>query len=180
RDLHPPARPQLLPGRAHHLVELSSGDDRGDAGAGDARLRLPAALYRAGHRLDRGEVAMASLELRKVVKRYQETEVIHGVDLKAHHGEFVVFVGPSGCGKSTLLRMICGLEEVSAGDVLIDGVRVNDLPAARRGLAMVFQSYALYPHMTVYQNLSFGLENIGTPRAQIAAKVAEAPRMLRP
>jgi multiple sugar transport system ATP-binding protein len=122
---------------------------------------------------------MATLELRRVVKRYSKTEVIHGVDLTAREGEFVVFVGPSGCGKSTLLRMICGLEEVSEGDVVIDDVRVNDLPAARRGLAMVFQSYALYPHMTVYQNLSFGLENIGTPKAEIAAKVREAARMLR-
>jgi multiple sugar transport system ATP-binding protein len=122
---------------------------------------------------------MATLELRQVVKRYHDTQVIHGVDLAAKDGEFVVFVGPSGCGKSTLLRMICGLEEVSAGDVIIDGTRVNDVPAARRGLAMVFQSYALYPHMTVYQNLSFGLENIGTPRGEIAAKVAEAARMLR-
>ena len=122
---------------------------------------------------------MATLELRHVVKRYHETSVIHGIDLEVREGEFTVFVGPSGCGKSTLLRMICGLEEVSEGDVLIDGTRVNDLPAARRGLAMVFQSYALYPHMTVYQNLSFGLENIGTPRTEIDVKVQEAARMLR-
>jgi len=122
---------------------------------------------------------MASLQLRQVVKRFHETTVIHGVDLEAREGEFVVFVGPSGCGKSTLLRMICGLEEVSAGDILIDGVRVNDVPAARRGLAMVFQSYALYPHMTVYQNLSFGLENLRLPRPEIDAKVREAARMLR-
>jgi multiple sugar transport system ATP-binding protein len=122
---------------------------------------------------------MATLELRNVVKRYQNLGVIHGIDLTVRDGEFTVFVGPSGCGKSTLLRMICGLEEVTEGDVLIDGVRVNDLPAARRGLAMVFQSYALYPHMTVYQNLSFGLENIGMPKTQIVAKVGEAARMLR-
>jgi multiple sugar transport system ATP-binding protein len=122
---------------------------------------------------------MATLELRGVVKRFGETTVIHGVDFAAADGEFVVLVGPSGCGKSTLLRMICGLETASGGDIVIDGVRVNDVAAAERGLAMVFQSYALYPHMTVYQNLSFGLENIGTPKTVIAAKVAEAARMLR-
>ena len=113
---------------------------------------------------------MASLELRGVVKRYREATVIHGVDLAFEKGEFIVFVGPSGCGKSTLLRMICGLETVSEGDILI-GERVNEVPAAQRGLAMVFQSYALYPHMTVYQNLAFGLENIRTPTAEIAASL---------
>ena len=122
---------------------------------------------------------MASLELRGVVKRYREATVIHGVDLAFEKGEFIVFVGPSGCGKSTLLRMICGLETASEGDILIDGARVNEVPAAQRGLAMVFQSYALYPHMTVYQNLAFGLENIRTPKAEIAAKINEAARMLR-
>ena len=122
---------------------------------------------------------MASLELRGVVKRYREATVIHGVDLAFEKGEFIVFVGPSGCGKSTLLRMICGLETASQGDILIDGARVNEVPAAQRGLAMVFQSYALYPHMTVYQNLAFGLENIGTPKAEIAVKINEAARMLR-
>jgi len=122
---------------------------------------------------------MASLELRGVVKRYREATVIHGVDLAFERGEFIVFVGPSGCGKSTLLRIICGLESASEGDILIDGARVNEVPAAQRGLAMVFQSYALYPHMTVYQNLAFGLENIGTPKAEIAAKINEAARILR-
>ena len=122
---------------------------------------------------------MATLELRRVVKRYADTEVIHGVDLTAREGEFVVFVGPSGCGKSTLLRIISGLEDASAGEIRIDGQRVNEVGAAHRGCSMVFQSYALYPHMTVYQNLSFGLENIGTPKAEIAAKVNEAARMLR-
>jgi len=101
---------------------------------------------------------MASLELKGVVKRYGASTVIHGVDLAVEDGEFVVFVGPSGCGKSTLLRMISGLEAVSEGDLLLDGHRVNDISAAQRGLAMVFQSYALYPHMSVYQNMAFGLE----------------------
>ena len=122
---------------------------------------------------------MASLSLERIVKRYGETSVIHGVDLDVRDGEFMVFVGPSGCGKSTLLRMIAGLESVTEGDLRIDGVRVNDVPAAQRGLAMVFQSYALYPHMTVYQNLAFGLENVGTPRAEIDAKVDAAARMLQ-
>ena len=122
---------------------------------------------------------MASLSLERIVKRYGETSVIHGVDLDVRDGEFMVFVGPSGCGKSTLLRMIAGLESVTEGDLRIDGVRVNDVPAAQRGLAMVFQSYALYPHMTVYQNLAFGLENIGTPRTEIDAKVDTAARMLQ-
>jgi multiple sugar transport system ATP-binding protein len=122
---------------------------------------------------------MASLQLNRVVKRYGATTVIHGVDIEVKDGEFVVFVGPSGCGKSTLLRMTAGLESVTEGDLLIDGNRVNEVSAAQRGLAMVFQSYALYPHMTVYQNLAFGLENLGTPRAEIETKVQAAAKMLR-
>jgi ABC-type sugar transport system ATPase subunit len=122
---------------------------------------------------------MASLQLKGIEKRYGATTVIHGVDLQVNDGEFVVFVGPSGCGKSTLLRMIAGLEPVSDGEITIDGRRVNDVSAAQRGLAMVFQSYALYPHMTVYQNLAFGLENLRTPRLQIDAKVQDAARLLR-
>src|SRR3989442_12831262 len=122
---------------------------------------------------------MASLRLKRIKMRSVATAVIHDIDLDVDDGEFVVFVGPSGCGKSTLLRMIAGLEAVSNGELLIDGKRVNDVSAAQRGLAMVFQSYALYPHMTVYQNLAFGLENLRTPRTQIDAKVQEAARMLR-
>ena len=122
---------------------------------------------------------MASLSLRQVRKSFGDVHIIHGVDLDVADGEFTVFVGPSGCGKSTLLRMICGLETVTAGDVLIAGQRVNELRAAQRGLAMVFQSYALYPHMTVRQNLAFGLENIRTPRAEITKRITEAARMLR-
>jgi ABC-type sugar transport system ATPase subunit len=120
-----------------------------------------------------------SLALDGVVKRFGGTEVIHGVSFDVADGEFVVFVGPSGCGKSTLLRMICGLETVSQGGIRIGGELVNDLPAARRGLALVFQSYALYPHMTVYQNMAFGLENLGMPKPEIETRVAEAARMLR-
>ena len=120
-----------------------------------------------------------SLALNKLVKRFAGTQVIHGVSFEVADGEFVVFVGPSGCGKSTLLRMICGLESVSEGEVRIGGELVNDRPAAQRGLALVFQSYALYPHMTVYQNMAFGLENLGMPKAEIQARVGEAARMLR-
>jgi multiple sugar transport system ATP-binding protein len=122
---------------------------------------------------------MATLNLRNIVKRFGLVDVIHGISFDIDGGEFVVFVGPSGCGKSTLLRMICGLESVSEGEILIDNQVMNDVPAARRGLALVFQSYALYPHMTVYQNMAFGLENLGTPKAEIQARVAEAARMLR-
>ena len=122
---------------------------------------------------------MAHLELRAVTKRYGDVEVIHGVDLEALDGEFVVLVGPSGCGKSTLLRIIAGLEEASSGDVMIDSERVNHVPASDRGLAMVFQSYALYPHMTVYKNMAFGLENTRMPRDQIEARVQRAAEMLQ-
>jgi multiple sugar transport system ATP-binding protein len=122
---------------------------------------------------------MAEVILKGIVKDYGAVRAIHGVDLTVENGEFCVFVGPSGCGKSTLLRMIAGLEEISGGDLLIGGDRVNDQRASERGLAMVFQTYALYPHMTVRQNLAFGLENIRTPRAEIDARVAEAARMLQ-
>jgi multiple sugar transport system ATP-binding protein len=122
---------------------------------------------------------MATLELDRVVKRFGEAEVVHGVDLRAEHGEFCVFVGPSGCGKSTLLRMIAGLEDISSGEIRIDGRRVNELGAAQRGLAMVFQSYALYPHMTVWQNLAFGLENMKMRRPDIEERVRAAARMLQ-
>ncbi|MBL8805667.1 MAG: sn-glycerol-3-phosphate ABC transporter ATP-binding protein UgpC [Rhodospirillales bacterium] len=122
---------------------------------------------------------MATLDLVGVRKSFGPTDVIHGVDLSIAHGEFCVFVGPSGCGKSTLLRMIAGLESVTAGELRIDGQRVNELGAAERGLAMVFQSYALYPHMSVRQNLSFGLENMRVAKAEIDRRVAEAARMLR-
>src|SRR5438034_7632938 len=122
---------------------------------------------------------MASLQLNRVTKRYGTTTVIHGVDLEVKDGEFVIFVGPSGCGKSTLLRMIAGLESVTVGDLLIDGERANDVSASQRGLAMVFQSYALYPHMTVHQNLAFGLENLRAPRAEIDTKVKAAATMLK-
>jgi len=122
---------------------------------------------------------MSQIELRDLRKSYGAVEVIKGVNLDIRQGEFCVFVGPSGCGKSTLLRMISGLDEITSGDILIGGKVVNTVPAADRGLAMVFQSSALYPHMTVRQNLSFGLENINTPRDEIAAKIDSVSRMLQ-
>ena len=122
---------------------------------------------------------MSTLELRSLEKTFDQTQVIHGVDLQVAHGEFVVFVGPSGCGKSTLLRMIAGLDSPTGGDLLIDGQRVNEVGAADRGCAMVFQSYALYPHMTVYANMAFGLENAKVPREEIERKVNEAAKLLR-
>ena len=122
---------------------------------------------------------MAEVILRNITKSFGAVHVIKGVDLDIRSGEFVVFVGPSGCGKSTLLRMIAGLEAVSAGEVYIGDELVNDVGAAKRGLAMVFQSYALYPHMSVRKNLSFGLETIGAPKAEIAKRVAQAAEILQ-
>nr|WP_314257453.1 sn-glycerol-3-phosphate ABC transporter ATP-binding protein UgpC [uncultured Devosia sp.] len=120
-----------------------------------------------------------SIQFRRLIKAYGDVEVIHGIDLDIDPGEFTVFVGPSGCGKSTLLRMIAGLEPISGGDLLIDGARMNDIPAARRGIAMVFQSYALYPHMSVYQNLAFGLETAKAPKEEIKARVQRAAEILQ-
>ncbi|MBA5776033.1 sn-glycerol-3-phosphate ABC transporter ATP-binding protein UgpC [Stappia sp. F7233] len=122
---------------------------------------------------------MAGVELFGVSKSFGATRVIHNVDLTIEDGEFVVFVGPSGCGKSTLLRMIAGLEDVTSGDLLIGGQRMNHVEAARRGIAMVFQSYALYPHMTVAENMSFGLRMTGVPKAEIEAKVSSAAATLQ-
>jgi multiple sugar transport system ATP-binding protein len=121
---------------------------------------------------------MASLTLRGVAKRYEEHEVLRNVNLDIADSEFVVFVGPSGCGKSTLLRMIAGLEEISAGDLTIDGERVNEVPPAKRGIAMVFQSYALYPHMSLYDNMAFGLKLAGTKKPEIDAAVRNAAKIL--
>ena len=121
---------------------------------------------------------MASVELVAVRKSFGEAEVIRGVDLAIAHGEFVVFVGPSGCGTSTLLRLIAGLEELGAGEVRIDGEGVNHRLPRDRDIAMVFQSYALYPHMSVAQNMGFALRLAGRPAAEIAERVGKAARML--
>ena len=121
---------------------------------------------------------MANVALRKVVKMYDRTEAVRGIDLDISDAEFVVLVGPSGCGKSTTLRMIAGLEEISRGEILIDGELVNDLPPKDRDIAMVFQNYALYPHMTVRSNLSFGLRLRHAPVAEIERRVKEVAEML--
>jgi multiple sugar transport system ATP-binding protein len=122
---------------------------------------------------------MSTLELRGVSKSFGAAKVIHGVDVRVEDREFVVIVGPSGCGKSTLLRMIAGLEEVNGGDLLIDDKRVNDVPAAKRQIAMVFQSYALYPNMTARENLAFSLKLAKVPRQEIAEKVARTASILQ-
>ncbi|MCR4522631.1 MULTISPECIES: ABC transporter ATP-binding protein [Bosea] len=122
---------------------------------------------------------MAGLKLSGVRKAYGATTVLHGIDLDVADGEFVVFVGPSGCGKSTLLRSIAGLEEITGGTIAIDGADATHLPASERGLAMVFQSYALYPHMTVRANMAFALENMGFKRDEIDRRVKRAAEMLR-
>ncbi|MEL7344864.1 MAG: sn-glycerol-3-phosphate ABC transporter ATP-binding protein UgpC [Pseudomonadota bacterium] len=122
---------------------------------------------------------MSGVTLNKVIKRYGETQVIHGVDLEIEDGEFCVFVGPSGCGKSTLLRMVAGLEETTEGQMKIGERDVTRMDPAERGVAMVFQTYALYPHMTVEQNMGFGLKMNGHPASEIKTKVAEASRILK-
>src|SRR5690606_35565616 len=143
-------------------------------------IRSTRAVCRPNSARARGDKTMAtSIQLRQIKKAYGDVQVIHGVDLTIEPGDFTVFVGPSGCGKSTLLRMIAGLEPITGGDLLIDGERMNDVPAARRGIAMVFQSYALYPHMSVYQNLAFGLETAKMPKAEIAERVAKAAEILK-
>ena len=121
---------------------------------------------------------MADVKLSGVKKSFGDVDVIKGVDLTINKGEFVVFVGPSGCGKSTLLRMISGLEEITAGDLTIDGERMNDVDPSKRGVAMVFQTYALYPHMTVRENMGFALRFAGVPKDEVARKVADAAKIL--
>ena len=120
-----------------------------------------------------------ALELKNIRKSFGVVDVIHGIDLEIEDGEFVVFVGPSGCGKSTLLRLIAGLDDPTSGDILLQGQRVNKVPASERGLSMVFQSYALYPHMSVRANLSFGLENFRMPREEIKKRVDDAAKLLQ-
>ena len=122
---------------------------------------------------------MANLSLRNITKSFGAVQVIPDINLEIEDGEFVVFVGPSGCGKSTLLRLIAGLEDASGGDIRIDGESVMQVPAADRGVAMVFQSYALYPHKTVRLNLSFGLENIHMPKEEINRRVEDAGKLLQ-
>ncbi len=121
---------------------------------------------------------MAAVSIRNLAKRYDDNEVMRNINLEIEDGEFVVFVGPSGCGKSTLLRMIAGLEEISDGDLDIGTRRMNEVPASKRGVAMVFQSYALYPHMSLYDNMAFGLKIAGKSKAEIDAAVQHAAKIL--
>jgi len=121
---------------------------------------------------------MAELKIKDVIKKYGKTQVIHGVNLDIQDKEFIVLVGPSGCGKSTLLRMVAGLEEISGGTISINGKVVNDIAPKDRGLAMVFQNYALYPHMNVFENMSFGLRIAKTPKEEIKRRVDEVAVIL--
>src|SRR5579872_1675522 len=121
---------------------------------------------------------MAQLSLRKLVKAYETYQAVHGIDLEIADHEFVVLVGPSGCGKSTTLRMIAGLEEITAGEIWIGGDLVNGVPPRDRDIAMVFQNYALYPHMSVFENMAFGLQLRKFPREEIKRRVDEAARIL--
>ncbi len=121
---------------------------------------------------------MAEVALRSVVKRYDDVEAVRSIDLDIPDNEFVVLVGPSGCGKSTTLRMIAGLEEITAGEIFIGGELVNDLPPKDRDIAMVFQNYALYPHMTVFENMSFGLRLRRVPKPEIRERVEQAAKIL--
>ena len=121
---------------------------------------------------------MANLTLKNIQKSFGKVKVIHGIDMEIMDGEFIVIVGPSGCGKSTLLRMIAGLENVSDGDVLIDNIKVNGKEPMDRNIAMVFQNYALYPHMSVFNNMAYGLKIAGLPKSEIAERVKEAAMML--
>jgi multiple sugar transport system ATP-binding protein len=121
---------------------------------------------------------MASVEFKKLVKRYGPIEVVHAIDLAIPDGEFIVLVGPSGCGKSTTLRMLAGLEDISDGEILINSRVVNEIEPRDRDIAMVFQDYALYPHMSVYDNMAFSLRYRNTPRAEIGARVREAAEIL--
>ena len=122
---------------------------------------------------------MATVSLQNVTKSYGRTEVIHGVDLDVADGEFIVIVGPSGCGKSTLLRMVAGLETVTGGEIRIGDRRVNEVEPMDRDIAMVFQNYALYPHMSVFDNMAYGLKIAKTPKAEIEDRVAQAAKLLQ-
>jgi len=121
---------------------------------------------------------MGSLQLKSVRKSFGPVDVLKGIDLDVADGEFVIFVGPSGCGKSTLLRIIAGLDDATSGNILIDGAEVGAVPPARRGIAMVFQSYALYPHLSVKDNMGLGLKQAGAPKAEIEARTKKASSML--
>jgi multiple sugar transport system ATP-binding protein len=124
------------------------------------------------------EVEVASVAARDIKKQFGEVSAVNGISLETRDGEFMVLLGPSGCGKTTLLRIIAGLEKQTSGDVLIGGHVVNDMPPRARGIAMVFQSYGLYPHLSVWNNIAFPLRTQGTPREEIKRKVEWASRLL--
>src|ERR1700732_5025418 len=149
-------------------------------GTSPDHLRVPDGLLhrRPDRRCDEGLNLMADVTLRKVIKRYDEVEAVRGIDLDIADHEFVVLVGPSGCGKSTTLRMIAGLEDITDGDIMIGGDVVNDVPPKDRDIAMGFQNYALYPHMTVFENMSFGLKLRRVPKPEIRARVEKAAKIL--
>src|SRR5262249_14234484 len=188
--LHPLARPTRAAGGHRHVADQGRRVKLGSDHARGAPRRRPAAdhlrlshglLHRRAHRRRHQGLevlAMAQVSLRKLCKRFDDTEAVRGIDLDIADKEFVVLVGPSGCGKTTTLRMIAGLEEVSAGEIAVDGEVVNDVPPKDRDMAMVFQNYALYPHMTVYENMSFGLRLKHYPKDEIARRVQEAARIL--
>ena len=122
---------------------------------------------------------MANLQFKALRKAFGDTEILHGIDLEITDGEFIVFVGPSGCGKSTLLRCIAGLEEITSGELFIGGQTMNEVPPSKRGIAMVFQSYALYPHMTVAENMAFGLKLAGYSKLEVSTAVMQAAQILQ-
>ena len=122
---------------------------------------------------------MSTIQIENVRKSYGAADIIKGVNFTVDDGEFAVLVGPSGCGKSTLLRMIAGLESITSGDLMLDGKRINDVPPDKRGIAMVFQSYALYPHMTVAENIGFSLDLKKVPKAEIRKEVGRVAELLQ-
>ena len=134
--------------------------------------------HRQSRKFEQGGTSLSSIEIDRVSKRFGPVEVISELSLRIESGEFVAFLGASGCGKTTLLRMIAGLETINSGEIRIGGARVDHLPPGARGVAMVFQHYALYPHMTIYDNMAFGLKNIGVARAAIDERVRQAAKIL--
>lgn len=122
---------------------------------------------------------MATLSLNGITQQFKDTKVLHGIDLEIHDKEFVVFVGPSGCGKSTLLRLIAGLDPITGGTFYLNGKLMNDIAPSKRGISMVFQSYALYPHMDVYENMAFGIKLMGLSKEEVESRIQEAAQMLK-
>src|SRR4029079_2058805 len=179
----PDAAPHRHLQHAHQGRRIRLGPDQGGV---PARRAAAAPHLRVSHGLlhrgtDRGRyqgLEMAQVNLRKLVKHYDETPAVRGIDLDIPDKEFVVLVGPSGCGKTTTLRMIAGLEEITDGEVIIGDTIVNDVPPKDRNIAMVVQNYALYPHMSVYENMSFGLRLKKIPKDEIGRRVQEAATIL--